>query len=189
LADDYPAVADYRHELADCEMKLVGLLRRAGRWDEARASCERARALREPLVRDHPLVTAYRGGLATTELRTGQVLLDARDPSGAAAAWRRAIALFGGLEPPEGDQAFFRSCCHAGLAGLAGRPGSGVSAGEGQAESDRAMSWVRRAVALGYRNPDAYRTETALDPIRDRPDFRLLMMDLAMPAEPFALGR
>ena len=38
----------------------------------------------------------------------------------------------------------------------------------------------------GYLSIDAYRGETALDPLRDRPDFRLLMMDLAFPAEPFA---
>jgi hypothetical protein len=28
--------------------------------------------------------------------------------------------------------------------------------------------------------------DTDLDPLRSRPEFRLLMMDLAMPAEPFA---
>ena len=33
---------------------------------------------------------------------------------------------------------------------------------------------------MGYRNADA------LDPLRDRDDFRLLMMVLAVPAEPFA---
>ena len=48
------------------------------------------------------------------------------------------------------------------------------------------MTWVRRAVALGYRNPKAYRTEYALDPLRARDDFRLLMMDLTTPVEPFA---
>jgi hypothetical protein len=42
---------------------------------------------------------------------------------------------------------------------------------------------------MGYRNPDAYRTEDALDPLRGRDDFRMLMMDLAMPAEPFARPR
>ena len=41
---------------------------------------------------------------------------------------------------------------------------------------------------MGYRNPDAYRTEDALDPLRGRDDFRLLMMDLAFPAEAFARG-
>ncbi len=35
-------------------------------------------------------------------------------------------------------------------------------------------------------SPDAYRTEWALDPLRDREDFRLHVMELAMPAEPFA---
>jgi hypothetical protein len=28
-----------------------------------------------------------------------------------------------------------------------------------------------------------------LDPLRDRPDFRLLIMNLAMPADPFAPAR
>jgi hypothetical protein len=48
------------------------------------------------------------------------------------------------------------------------------------------MGLLRRAVALGLLDRDAYRGETALDPLRDRPDFRLLIMDLALPTEPFA---
>ena len=186
LAGAGAATPGDRDDLANCQTNMADLLRKAGRRDEARAACERARALREPLVRDHPQITQYRGGLTDTYLRTGQVHLDAGDLADASAAWRRAVALYDGLRSLNGEQTFFRSCCHAGLAGLAARPGSGVSAGEGQAESDRAMSGMRRAVALGYRNPDAYRNETALDPIRTRPDFRLLMMDLAFPAEPFA---
>jgi hypothetical protein len=47
------------------------------------------------------------------------------------------------------------------------------------------MALLHEAVAKGYRNPNAYRTEDALDPLRDRQDFRLLMMDLAFPAEVF----
>jgi hypothetical protein len=39
----------------------------------------------------------------------------------------------------------------------------------------------------GYRDADAYRTEDALDPLRGREDFKLLMMDLAFPVEPFAV--
>ena len=48
------------------------------------------------------------------------------------------------------------------------------------------MAVLRQAVAMGYRSPHVYRAESALDPLRDRDDFRLLMMDLAMPADPFA---
>jgi hypothetical protein len=39
---------------------------------------------------------------------------------------------------------------------------------------------------MGYRSLDAYRTDDALDPLRGRDDFRLLMLDLAFPAETFA---
>jgi hypothetical protein len=42
---------------------------------------------------------------------------------------------------------------------------------------------------MGYCNAGAFRTEDALDPLRDREDFRLLLMDLAFPAEPFAAAR
>jgi hypothetical protein len=42
---------------------------------------------------------------------------------------------------------------------------------------------------MGFRSGYALRNESALDPLRDRTDFRLLMMDVAMPAEPFAATR
>jgi hypothetical protein len=39
---------------------------------------------------------------------------------------------------------------------------------------------------MGYRAVNAYRTEDALDPLRSRDDFPLLMIDLEFPSEPFA---
>ena len=48
------------------------------------------------------------------------------------------------------------------------------------------MALLHQAVAVGFRDGAAIGTEDALDPLRDRPDFRLLMMDLAFPAEAFA---
>ena len=39
---------------------------------------------------------------------------------------------------------------------------------------------------MGYRNPAQYRYEPALAPLRGRDDFRLLLLDLAFPADPFA---
>jgi hypothetical protein len=41
---------------------------------------------------------------------------------------------------------------------------------------------------MGFRSVDHFRTETALDPLRGRDDFQLLMMDLAFPAKPFVAG-
>ena len=48
-------------------------------------------------------------------------------------------------------------------------------------EADQAMALLKKAADMGYRSPDTYRGETALDPLRDRPDFKQFMMDLAMP--------
>ena len=104
----------------------------------------------------------------------------------AAAAWRRAGEHYDGIKPLGGEDTFLLICCHAGLAGLEGRPGSGVSTAEGADQADKAMAVMRQAVAMGYRDPIAYRTESTLDPLRNRPDFQALMMDLEFPSEPFA---
>jgi len=61
-----------------------------------------------------------------------------------------------------------------------------VSAGEADAEAAKALALLRRAAAMGYRDPATYRNVTALDPLRGRPDFRLLILDLAFPTDPFA---
>jgi hypothetical protein len=42
---------------------------------------------------------------------------------------------------------------------------------------------------MGYRSLVAFGTRDALHPLRGRDDFKLLMMDLAMPDDPFAAAR
>jgi hypothetical protein len=85
-----------------------------------------------------------------------------------------------------GELVFVYACCHASLSTLAGVPGTGVSADEKDTEAERAMALLWRAAGMGFRAPDAYRAETALNSLRNRPDFRLLLMDLTFPAKPFA---
>ena len=49
------------------------------------------------------------------------------------------------------------------------------------------MALPPKAVRHGLsRTGTPFRTEAAPGPLRDRHDFRLLLMDLAMPADPFA---
>ncbi len=55
-----------------------------------------------------------------------------------------------------------------------------------RAFGDRAIAALRRAVDRGYRNIDLIRTDPDLDPLRSRPDFQLLLLDLNFPADPFA---
>jgi hypothetical protein len=165
------------------------MLRRSGRLDEALATCKRSLAVREPLEHSHSEVPLYQGHLGETFLRLGQVCCDMRNPAGAAAAWKRACEVYAKIKLLNPESVFFRGCCHGALAGLGGQPGSGVSAAEGAEQAEKAMAVLRRAVSMGFRNRDAYRTESALDPLRKRIDFKLLMMDLAMPAAPFAVVR
>jgi tetratricopeptide (TPR) repeat protein len=177
---DKPSQGD-RDGLANCLTNTAELLRRSGKLADARDACERAMALREALVEASPREARFRGGLAESHLRMGQVVADSGDPAGAADRWRKAIERFESLGPLGGEPAFFLACCHAGLSGLA-------TPEESRVEAEKAMALLRRAVATGHRDPDSYRSEDVLSPLRDLEDFRLLLLDLAMPTEPFAVS-
>jgi hypothetical protein len=47
-----------------------------------------------------------------------------------------------------------------------------------RADADRAMCWLRRAVAAGYANAPRVAKDADLDALRDRPDFKVLLADL-----------
>jgi hypothetical protein len=128
----------------------------------------------------------YAGNLAGTLRRRALARRELGDPAGAAADGRRALGLFDGLASRAREEWYETACCHAGLVGLSGLVGSGVSEDEAASQADAAMALLYKTVALGYRRAGALRNETALDPLRDRDDFRLLLLDLAMPADPFA---
>jgi len=186
LVDANPKVPDYRLFLALSQIFTADALRRIGRNPEGRDRCERAITLLERLVQDHPEVPSYRDHVAGALRCRGLARLGLGDLAGASADTRRAMEVWDGLASRVGEQWFETACCHATLACLAGRDGSGVSSGAASAEADKAMALLTKAVATGFRNANVFRIETALDPLRNRPDFRLLMMDLAFPEEPFA---
>ena len=188
LAAATPADPSDRDRLANCEANAAAALVTLGRPSEARACCDRAIAIREDQVRDNPANETYHQGLAEGLLRSGGVRAAAGDLAGAAADWRRADGLYAS-HPPAGRQyAVLWACCRGSLAGLAGAAGSGVSAAEGTAHAEEAMTLLRRAVASGHRDFAHCQAEPGLDPLRSRDDFRLMMMDLAFPDVPFAPG-
>jgi serine/threonine-protein kinase len=186
LSDANPTVAKYQKSLANCQTNLATSLIRLGRLGEARKRCERAVAICEALMSANPNLPKYRATLAEGLLRFGQVREAERDLVGALADWRRAVELFGSVRSLNSEFVFLFAACHALLSSMSIQLGSGISAGESDSQADRAMDLLRRAVAVGYRDPVMFRSETALDPLRSRDDFRLLLMDMAFPAEPFA---
>jgi eukaryotic-like serine/threonine-protein kinase len=118
--------------------------------------------------------------------RHGLARHDLGDFAGAATDVRRALALWDGLPARSGYGVFETACCHAALADLAGRVGSGVSTAEGEAETGKAVEELGRAVAMKHWSANELRIESALDSLGSREDFRMLMNDLTFPADPFA---
>jgi eukaryotic-like serine/threonine-protein kinase len=186
LADGNPKVSEYRDDLASSCTKIADAVRTLGRPAEALEGCERAIAIRQSLIQEEPKSTIYRSHLASSLRRRGLARREMGDPAGTAADVRRAMALYDGLPSRSGEEWFETSCCHAALADLAGRDGSGVSAADAASEAGKALALLAKAVTMDYTNPHPYRTESSLDSLRERPDFRELMIDLVFPADPFA---
>jgi hypothetical protein len=155
---------------------------------EAQAAFERAMAILQKLADANPSVTRWQIALSDSLMELGDIHLSAGRTSEAVAFERRAIAIRMRLSSRTPTDLYNLCCSHATLSSLAANPGSGMTAAEGPAEADRAMEWLREAVVAGYRKVAALRTDHSLDPLRSRPDFQLLMMDLEFPADPFARG-
>lgn len=177
----------YRNGLATDLTNSGDIIRDAGRVAEARDRYDRAIAIRERLVEENRESNFFRSHLAWSLRRRGQARLMLGDPAGAESDVRRALGLWDGLPSRSAEEWFETACAHAILAGLSGRKGSGVSGNAAASEIDTAIQLLSKAVEMGYRDAQSIRTETALDRLRDRPELQRLMMDLALPTDPFAL--
>ncbi len=74
---------------------------------------------------------------------------------------------------------------HASLAAMAAEAASGITDDGRKIETDKAMATLQQTVAAGFRDAAKLRDEADFVPLRVRPDFQLLIMDLAMPDDPF----
>jgi serine/threonine protein kinase/tetratricopeptide (TPR) repeat protein len=185
LADDNPAVTSYRGSLANATVGLATAHLALGRIALAHTAAEEAVVLVEAVL-EQDRALFWRAVLGEALLRRGQARLALGDPAGSVADWRRAVATFDAMPPRDPEAAFLEACCHAMLAGAAGQVRSSLPPGAGPIEASRAIDILRHAVSIGFHNARRYRTEPALEPLRDRHDFRLLIMDLAMPDQTFA---
>jgi serine/threonine-protein kinase len=186
LARAGPAVPEYREFLAVALNTAGSALRDVGHTGEARDRHARAVAVAEGLASANPRAPAYRARLAAGLRELAGLELAAGDAAGAVALARRAVGLLEGLPARDARQWFSLACAQATLAAAAGRDGPGPSTALASGLADRALGDLRQAAAMGYRNASVYRYEPALAPLRGRDDFRLLLLDLVFPADPFA---
>ena len=157
-----------------------------GELPEALQSARRGIAAARKLVASSPELTEPRVRLAYALTAEGRVNEKLGRRAEAAGSLREAIATMESMplaaRNPVDDYSL--ACKHALLAGvLAASP---LAAREARAEADWAMDALRRAADRGYRNLSNMRSDTDLEPLRPRPEFQALLMDLAFPDWPFA---
>ncbi len=193
LVTTHPRNTEFQLDLAGVFAEIGEVLGVMGKSSEAMASFnkalawfDKAVAAQHKLVEADPSTSLNRSDLADTVRRRGDVYRKCSRVAEAAADFRTSADLLVRLPNPSSVDLYQLSCSLALLSGVAVRPGSGLSAAEGQLQADSAMVALRRAVDAGWQDVYGDRTDSDLDPIRSRPDFRALMMDLVFPSEPFA---
>ena len=153
---------------------------------EAMSWFEKALAIRRRLIEADPKATAYRSDLASTIRRRGLAKQRCGQPAAAVSDFRQSSAILRELSNPSPGDYYNIACQYSLLSGIAAQSGSAMTAAEGRAASDLAMTTLRQAAAAGWHDASWMNIDTDLDPIRSRPDFQALLREMAFPPNPFA---
>ncbi len=186
-ADSYPEATGVLLELSYIYQALGDSSLKAGNASAALARYEQIQAIFVKLVAGKPSAPTFRSRLADSFRRIGTAIQASGRPADAIAYYRRAIDELEKLEKTTPVDIYDIGCCRSLIAGASAERGSGLTALEGRAEAERAVALVRRSVQAGYAEYAWIRNgDPDLKPIRSRPDFQRLMMDVVFPADPFA---
>jgi tetratricopeptide (TPR) repeat protein len=176
-------LASYYCELGEVEAA-------SGRIDMARAWYDKVLLIAQKAFEEDPNDFSARSRWADALRRIGTALQASRRPAEAIGYYRQSMAILEGLRSPTPTDVYDVACCHSLIAGAAPEPGSGLTPSYGRDEAERSVAGVRGAFARGYNNLEWVRHgDPDLKPIRHRPDFQMLVMDLEFPAHPFAEHR
>jgi serine/threonine-protein kinase len=189
LVRDAPELEDYQRLIADGQTRIARLEVRAGRAGEAIRRLDRAREIVDRLAAANRRGASDSHDQSEFQLVLGEALEGTGDLGSALRAYERSRVLMEKMPALYSAQHFHLACVYARLSALATRrdPASGLGgAGERESHAAKAVAELRRALAARYANPARLRTEPDLNPLRLRPDFRLLLMDVAFPYNPFA---
>jgi eukaryotic-like serine/threonine-protein kinase len=189
LVLDHPDIAEYRSSLGVSLTNLGFLLTQIGKPSDGLPPIQRAVAIQEGLVHDYPDVVDYRQGLASSAGGLGSLQSHAGRKAEALRSLRRALELWATVELVQPGDLYNLACVHSQCGALIGggrRPLSPEERVERDSHWEQAMAALRRALAARAAVSAWLRQDPDLDPLRSREDFRLLMMDLAFPADPFS---
>ena len=145
----------------------------AGQNERALKLHEETLALRKAkLGPDHPDTLGTRLGIAGIKVKLGRA-------AEAAADCRQATEAFEKRNVTDSGSLYSAACFRAVLAAaMRGGDPSAESTKQANEEAERAMTWLKRAVAAEYHNAAHMSNDHDLDALRDRADFKKLLSDL-----------
>ncbi|QEH36904.1 Serine/threonine-protein kinase PknD [Aquisphaera giovannonii] len=177
-----------RYGLAAACRPLALLHERAGEIDACRRLLERGLAVGGRLASEAPRNPDYQELAASLETDLGRLALAGDRPEGLRLL-RSALDRLDGLAEPSPECWYLKARVHSQMGKAAEEKPIGFTAmpdDECFAQLEAAIAWLRRAFMAGHRDRRRVASDRALDPVRNRPDFRLLALGLAFPEEPFA---
>jgi tetratricopeptide (TPR) repeat protein len=186
LLDAQPENREYRLTLAEICSSIGDLQSTMGKHADAFVQFDEASSAYRKLVEADPSAPSLQAELARTLLRAGIAAQKLNRPAEAVSHFRQSISVMRGLKSPSPTDLYDLACVQSLLAGIAQDPRSGLTAVERRAAIADTMATLHEAVAAGWRNPTALRDDPDLAPLRSRPEFQLLIMDLEFPTQPFA---
>jgi tetratricopeptide (TPR) repeat protein len=175
LAHDHPDVREFGYDLARCTLKLAKTAEKSGRLDVALARYDKAIPILDEAVSKgyeaaRNVAVAARIGRAITLAKQGN---HAQATEDAEAVARREGLTSGNV--------YDLACLCSRSSAAAGRDDRLCAANRARLKAhhaERAMDFLKKAVAMGHRKPAVMRTDSDLDALRDRDDFRKLLADL-----------
>jgi tetratricopeptide (TPR) repeat protein len=189
LDRQYPNVLSYQDVLASTQNMLSDLHRRRGEPAEALAFAQKAKALLERLLSQNPADLNLKIYLSKSYNNMGRLLQQAGEPPDALKSFQHAVDLLESLPQLDPRESYNLACNLALCIPLIGAPngsqGTLDTAGlskDAQARRQqygtRAMQVLRRATSGGFINSEFLQSDSDLDPLRDRGDFKDLLKEI-----------
>ena len=186
LERQYPAVLSYQHVLASTYHSLSELHRYRREPADAITFAHKARTLLEKLIALQPDDASFRVDLANSQNTLGRLFQQTGEPVEARRSFQRAVDVFESIPKLDARNRYNLACNVALSIPLIGASNGSVDAVDfsklskadqlrRQRYGDRAIELLREASLEGFPDLDVLRSDTDLDPLRDRPDFQTLI--------------
>jgi len=155
--------------------------RAAGQRVEAERTYRQVQDMREKYFGGGDQLRGSRDSFYPAWIALAQLEIDSGQRQDARRSLQELRAFLEKLPQPDNEDLFKLACVRAQLSRLPGSDQAPLTAPE-QAERRQylaqAMDALRKAIAAGYRDLAELKTDTSLDPLRDRDDFHKLVAGL-----------